>query len=356
MSWKASAALSLTDIECDMIEFREGRVFHRTLLSLLGLSVLAMSVLQVLYPVNTASHAPKMIKPAGVAKKELPQVRLLPVALPRRENVGRLSVRDLNTTFTKMGYELRRVQGGAHDVPRVFLSSLPYDLKQVKETEERKRLFFKTLLPLVLKINEEIIQDRAKVWRLRHRLQTGQAIRPQDRVWLDGQLKKYQLSSLKFDSLLLRMDVVPPSLALAQAAEESGWGTSRFAREGNALFGQWTLNPNDKGLVPTQRQDGKVHRIKAFDSLEDSLRSYVQNLNTHKAYKALRLKRSQMRTNRQEPDGLELAQQLDKYSERGQDYVTSLLAIMDHNNLGQFDHAALDAPSHKPAKTKGQPI
>ncbi|WP_135081110.1 glucosaminidase domain-containing protein [Terasakiella sp. SH-1] len=336
------AALLLTTFDFHMAATPQNNRFHHMLLGLVGTSFFVLLGMHVLNPSNTVSKAPKaVLKPVEHKKLSKADMDAIAGESPSSLN-GRLTVNDLNQTFNKIGYELDPVLKGTSDVPRVFLTSLPIDLAKIKQSEERKSLFFRTLLPLVLKINEELHEKRAKVWRFRHRLNIGLDIAGKDRIWLSGLFKRYRVEQGNFDALLQKMDVVPPSLALAQAAEESGWGTSRFAREGNALFGQWTFNPKDKGIVPQGRDQGKSHRIKAFDSLADSLRAYVHNLNTHKAYLGLRKKRAAMRTSHQELSGYDLARTLDKYSERGEHYVTSLHSIMSQNELGRFDQTALD--------------
>lgn len=338
----SEAALFETDYDLNMPEIRESKVFNFAALALLGCCVIAVGALQWQRPVNTISKAPQAVLPMGKAK-------IVGKAgidtMPGKDDVrysGRLTVSDLYHKFAQLGYELAPVLEGSQAVPRLFLSSLPYDLKAIKKTEERKSLFFRTLLPLVLKINEDIIANRTKVWRLHHRVNLAQSIHAEERIWLDAAFSRYGVKQNDFNQLLHKMDVVPPSLALAQAAEESGWGTSRFAREGNALFGQWTFNPKDKGIVPAGRTEGKNHRIKAFDDLSGSLKAYVHNLNTHKAYRKLRTKRLSMRTQRQNLDGYKLATTLDKYSERGEQYVLGLQSIITKNNLHRFDATTLD--------------
>ncbi len=320
----------------------QSKRFHLAVLGMLGACVLVLAGAQILRPANTVSKAPKSI--ITLPKEKDSKKASLEQALKedQKRADGKLTVSALNKTFSKIGYDLAPVLDGKSAVPRLFLSSLPYDLGRMKEAGERKSLFFRTLLPLVLRVNEEIKENRAKVWRLRHRLNVGLAIRAEDRIWLDAAFDKYKVKSARFDRLLEKMDVVPPSLALAQAAEESGWGTSRFTREGNALFGQWTHNPKDKGIVPQNREDGKTHRIKAFDSLSGSLKAYVLNLNTHKAYRGFRALRKEMREKGEVLTGYELVTALDKYSERGEEYVTSLQAIIKNNDLARFDKATLD--------------
>lgn len=320
----------------------QSKRFHLAVLGLLGACVLVLAGAQILRPANTVSKAPKsvIVFPKEKDSKKAHVEQALKGNQKRAD--GKLTVSALNKTFSKIGYELDPVLDGKSAVPRLFLSSLPYDLERMKESEERKSLFFRTLLPLVLRVNEEIRENRAKVWRLRHRLSVGLDIRAEDRIWLDAAFAKYKVKQARFDRLLEKMDVVPPSLALAQAAEESGWGTSRFTREGNALFGQWTFNPKDKGIVPQNREDGKTHRIRAFDSLSESLKAYVLNLNTHNAYRSLRAVRKTAREKGEGLSGYELVSTLEKYSERGEEYVVSLQTIMNKNNLMRFDKATLD--------------
>lgn len=336
-----------TDIDLDMAVVTQSKRFHFAVLGLLGTCVLVLAGAQILSPVNTASKAPKsvIVFPKGKDPKKVSVDQALKGNQKRAD--GKLTVSTLNKTFSKIGYELDPVLDGKSSVPRLFLSSLPYDLGRMKESEERKSLFFRTLLPLVLRVNEEIRENREKVWRLRHRLSVGLAIRAEDRIWLDAAFTKYKVKQARFDRLLEKMDVVPPSLALAQAAEESGWGTSRFTREGNALFGQWTHNPEDKGIVPLNREDGKTHRIKAFDSLSESLKAYVLNLNTHKAYRSFRALRKSAREKGDVLSGYELIATLDQYSERGEEYVTSLQTIMNKNDLMRFDNVTLDGDDVK---------
>lgn len=316
--------------------------FNLATLALLGASFIGLCALQWINPVDRTSKAPHAVLPLPSAQKiNKANIDAMPGKDPAAQ-AGRFTVSDINHTFAKLGYELAPVLDGEAVVPRLFLNSLPYDLATLTQTEERKSLFFRTLLPLVLKINETIVAKRSKLWRLRHRLSLGQAIHAEERIWLDSIFNRYSVKQNDFDELLRRMDVVPPSLALAQAAEESGWGTSRFAREGNALFGQWTHNPNDKGILPAGREEGKTHRIKAFDSLAGSLAAYVHNLNTHKAYQKLRVERALMRDERDGIKGHQLATKLDKYSQRGDQYVASLQAIMKKNDLMRFDTTKLD--------------
>lgn len=243
--------------------------------------------------------------------------------------------------FDILGYDLDAVISGQDDVPRIKLDSVPVDISRIRETDVRKSMFFKTVLPLVLQVNEQILQDRQRLWNINVAKRAGAPIEAVDRLWLVVMAERYGTRRGDVDALLKRHDIVPPSLALAQAATESAWGTSRFVKEGNAIFGQYTFVDDHSGLVPSDRQDGKTHRIKAFNSLYDSVASYVNNLNTHQAYSEFRTLRAEMRARGQNLDGRRLATTLHRYSERGEDYVADIHAIMSGNALVLLDSARL---------------
>ena len=258
-----------------------------------------------------------------------------PRKLPPLKTVEALSV-----TFEQLGYDLERVRAGEAGVPRLFLASLPGDLKDIRESRVRKTLFFKTVLPLVLQVNEEILRDRRRLWKLHFRLSLDQKLGPGDRLWLMVISERYGVKRGDVASLLKRVDIIPPSLALAQAAEESGWGTSRFVREGNAVFGQWTFSKAGN-LVPSRRDADKRHNIKAFSSLLDSVRAYARNLNTHGAYRQLRRARYGLRLRGAPLDGLLLVDNLKSYSQRGQEYVGTIRTLIESNKLRRLDDARL---------------
>ena len=247
----------------------------------------------------------------------------------------------LERTFTQMGYDLESIGDGKAEVPRVFLASMPGDIGKMRESTKRKGLFFKTVLPLVLQVNEEIAKDRERLGKLIDVKKRGQKIGPVDRLWLIVMAERYKTKRGDTNALTKRVDLIPPSLALAQAAEESGWGTSRFVREGNAMFGQWTWSSSPDAIVPKNRDEGKSHKIKAFDSLLQSVRAYARNLNTHRAYRHLRAQRHQLRVSGVAIDGLKLAEKLTSYSERGEEYVATLRSIIAANKLRRLDDARL---------------
>ena len=270
--------------------------------------------------------------PAGVFLDRVPLVR--PVAslyLP--------DARAVAATFDRHGYRLDRVRRDGI-VPRVFLATLPSDLDAVAVVGERKQLFLQTVLPLVLHVNETILGQRQRALALYEAKQAGVRLSKPEHDWLAALHDYYRVAEGDSAELFRRLDVVPPSLALAQAVEESGWGTSRFAQEGNAIFGQWALTSRH-GLVPAQRDAGARHSVRRFGELAGSVRAYIRNLNTHRAYREFRAKRAVLRRLPMPLNGYVLADTLQRYSERGDAYVATLRVLIRSNKLRNFDRAKL---------------
>ena len=279
---------------------------------------------------------------AGVASVAPKRTELASASTESSDEQRRQSAKALIKRFQAMGYELDMIRDGDAPVPRVFISTLPEDLHALRQVELKKSVFFKTTLPLILKENEHIAEDRERLLRLVRLIKEGETLSDNESTWLAQLAVRYKTDVDDLNTLLARVDVIPVSLAMAQSAEESGWGTSRFAQNGNALFGQWTT-ADDDGLVPEERPDGKTHKVKAFDNLADSVAGYMRNLNTHGAYRSFRAERSQMRARGVDPDGRTLAGELTKYSARGQKYVDSIRLIIDANGLRSLDDATLFA-------------
>ena len=267
-----------------------------------------------------------------------------PIAAPRApQNPTRImlvgSTDKLSDVFKRIGYQLDGVRRHG-EVPRLFLASLPRDLSTIRVPADRKSLFIKSALPLILHVNELILAERAQVIGLKTRLDRGEKIGPDESAWLDQTRERYELEKLDFAEMLIRMDIIPPSLALAQGAEESGWGTSRFAREGNALFGQ-RIFKGTRGIVPKKRDRGQKHRVRAFGHLIDGVKAYADNLNTHPAYRLMRATRAKMRAAGKVMDGTALASTLVKYSERREKYVKTIKIIIRANSFHLYDKARL---------------
>jgi Bax protein len=236
----------------------------------------------------------------------------------------------MQAAFDRIGYDLDAVAQGYVSVPRVLLGTLPPDLDRLDALDARKTLFLRLLLPVVLEINEQIGDDRQTLLRIRATMASGRTLSAEDVQRVLGLADTYDQPDADIDALLKKVDVIPPSLALAQAIEESGWGTSRIARQNNALFGQF--GEDDSGDRDYRR----------FTSLSEAVQSYARNLNTHRAYREFRQLRSTMRGRQGDIDGWELASTLHRYSERGDDYVHSLRSIMQDNRLEDFDSARLN--------------
>jgi len=271
---------------------------------------------------------------------------------PTDEKVPCRNYKDVLALFNRLGYTQKAWQAGIREIPRVYLADVPDTWRERSarglSVGDKKRLFFRLIAPIVLRINELILEDRARAKELTERLAHGQSVTPDDQAWLTELAVKYKvlkstserLDSDAFAELLMRVDVVPPSLSLAQAATESGWGTSRFAAQGNALFGQWTWG---KGLKPSEQRTSKFgdQRIAAFDSTAQAAYSYALNLNTERAYRDLRLKRADLRRKNLRISGTVLAETLLNYSERGPAYVEDLKALILQNRLDDADDAYL---------------
>lgn len=280
----------------------------------------------------------------------------------RTHNASLVMVSDTNEVgqlHEIIGYDLDMVRGGAHAVPRLYLEAFPPGWADVASVAQRKALFFRTFLPLILRVNEAILADRSILLDMRDRLSSGVIPSAGEMDWLIDLALLYRvlppeageagvavaLTLDDIDTLLTRVDVVPPSLAMAQAVEESGWGRSRFAQEGNAMFGQYTWD--DSGIVPLRRTSGN-HSIKQFDSLLQSVAAYAMNLNAFSAYGEFRAERARMREAGQPLDGRALVSTLTRYSTRPGPYMRALRTTIDANELWDFDAAMLapGAPIH----------
>lgn len=237
-------------------------------------------------------------------------------------------------------YDLALVRDGLEFVPRRYVASLPPDLEAIESVDERKQLFIKAVLPMILRVNEELESDRRRLQSLAEAVKRGDALKFADQLWLDTQYERYEVEPGRIEELLSCIDIIPPSLAIAQAAEESGWGTSRFAREGNALFGQYT-DPDGPGIEPMSEEAAGRYRIRSYDSLYETVRSYALNLNHHKAYQKFRSLRAELRSAAAPLDGDALAGTLTRYSERGKAYVKTIRVIMKENGLRHFDGVRL---------------
>jgi Bax protein len=240
----------------------------------------------------------------------------------------------LDALFDKIGYAPLR-SGRAQEVPPLLLRVLPRGFGRDGGDALRKRRFIGVLLPIVLRVNRIIADQRALLERLERRSRRGGALSAREWRWLGVLAELYRTEPDNWPALRRRVAPIPPSLAIAQAAAESGWGSSRFASEGNALFGQWSVTPG-RGLKPARRDAGKTHRVKAFNRLIDSVWDYVRNLNSNGAYRELRGLRSAGNAS-----GQQLAAGLEPYSQQGPVYVALIRRIIAGNGLARLDRLKL---------------
>ncbi len=272
-------------------------------------------------------------------------------APPRKLKVS--SARAVWNFYDKIGFTMDNLAHGRVDVPRIYLASINNNWADNESVSFKKDLFYRTMLPLVLRVNEIISEERHHLHELiRKRRQS--ALNPAEAEWLRSLAIDYrvidpsyraELREHHITTLQRRIDIIPISMALGQAAYESGYATSRFAQEGNALFGQWRWG---SGLMPSEQRSGMGdYRIADFATPLDSMAAFAKNLNTNKAYRQFREIRSRMRSRREPLSGYHLAAGLRNYSERGEIYVETLRQMIDHNNLSRLDSVKLGS---------GQPI
>jgi Bax protein len=246
----------------------------------------------------------------------------------------RLSASTIKQLFEDTGYNLNDVRKKKLVKP-VALTLLPQEIKMIENSKKRKEFFIQIVLPLIIKENNNIKLDRNTLFTIINKSDNSNS----EKQWLEKKYKQYGVKSGDLSTLKIRMDEIPVSLAIAQAAKETGWGTSRFALEGNALFGQWTWS--GEGLKPKEAKEGESHKVMKFNILQASVRAYQRNINTHSTYKDFRKARAKLRDNNKPLDSIELSKYLNKYAETGNQYVEVLQKIIKQNKLQDFDDAKL---------------
>jgi Bax protein len=249
-------------------------------------------------------------------------------------NTVRLSASTIDQLFKDTDYNLKDVRKNKLVKP-VSLSLLPKEIKMIENVQKRKDLFIQIILPLVIKENNNIRLDRKKLFSILNKSKNTRI----EKVWLLKKFKQYGVVNKDLSTLKVRMDEVPISIAIAQAAKETGWGTSRFALEGNALFGQWTWS--GEGIKPAGADDDSTHKVMKFKVLQASVKAYQRNLNTHNSYKEFRSARAELRDQGKKLDSMILSKYLDRYAETGKKYVKILQLIIKQNQLTDFDDAKL---------------
>jgi Bax protein len=249
-------------------------------------------------------------------------------------DVIRLSAATIEELFKSTNYDLDDVRKNKLVKP-IRLSLLPKEMAKIENTKKRKELFIQIILPLVIKENNNIRIDRIKLFSVLNKSKNTKV----EQNWLNLKFKQYGVVNKDLATLKIRMDEVPVSMAIAQAAKETGWGTSRFAQEGNALFGQWTWR--GEGIKPSDAEDDSTHKVMRFKILQASVKAYQRNLNTHSSYKNFRSARAELRDEKKKLDSIILSEYLDKYAQTGKEYVKTLQQIIRQNNLTDFDDAKL---------------
>ena len=246
----------------------------------------------------------------------------------------RLSAATIEELFKSTNYSLEDVRKNKLVKP-VSLTLLPSEIKDIENIKKRKNLFIQIILPLVIKENNNIKLDRKKLFSILNKSRNSK----EEKNWIEKKFLQYGVINKDLSTLKVRMDEVPISLTIAQAAKETGWGTSRFAQEGNALFGQWTWS--GEGIKPAAADDNSTHKVMKFKVLQASVKAYQRNLNTHSSYRNFRSARAELREKKKELDSLILSKHLEKYAETGKEYIRILQQIIRQNKLTDFDDAKL---------------
>lgn len=285
-----------------------------------------------------------MIKKSVVLMLVLTSITCLPtIAYNAKSQFVEVEIHSLDalmTLFKKHNYTSNDWKKGVREVPRLTFEGVSERWKETSSqipVKQKKQVFFRLMAPLVLISNENILAERQTVKSAPLSSEALLVIAKKYRLFNN---KTLTLTENQRQQLLQQVDIMPPSLALAQAAEESGWATSRFTEEGNAFFGQWDFS--GKGMIPKQqRKELGNYGLARFDSPLDSVEGYMLNINTTSAYKKLRVLRAKLRQENKAITGLELAGTLDKYSERGQAYIDGLRSMIRYNKLEDVDEAYL---------------
>ncbi len=246
-----------------------------------------------------------------------------------------LKTKTVLNLFEDVEYDLKTVRNKKVVKP-IYFTQFPKDLDEIKDVQLKKETFIKIILPLVVAENKKILDDRFKLKQIARK---NNKLNEKDQRWLKQKYREYKIKKSDINELQKRMDVIPVSIAIAQAAKESGWGTSRFALEGNAIFGQWTWT--GKGIEPLNKGKQENHKILRFPILRASVKAYKNNLNTHKGYSEFREKRSALRKKNRPLDGFNLTGSLDNYAQTGKEYTLIIKKIILQNNLKDFETVKL---------------
>ena len=283
----------------------------------------------------------KVVKDLKPKKKENVVEKKTKTNKKKKEIVAEVVLPNLNlktetilSLFDDVNYDLNTVRFEKIVKP-IYFTQFPKDLDEIRNVKLKKETFIKIVLPLIVAENEKILDDRYKL----NKIVSKKITSDQEKQWLRQKFLEYKVKKGSIKELKLRMDIIPSSIALAQAAKESGWGTSRFALEGNAIFGQWTWD--GQGIAPLMRDKQKNHKILRFPILRASVKAYKNNLNTHKSYSKFRDKRMELRKKKKSIEGLQLTETLSNYAQTGSEYTKILKQIINQNRLMDFEPVRL---------------
>lgn len=293
---------------------------HISLLSTLGLMIVSQIGLVVYDGFRSEDGSETKISQGGSAKS-------FGLVVPQEQHFQVTSVKELDNVFQNCNYTLNKATSEG-TVPRLYLTKLPKDMTKKKVSSNPT--FIQVLLPHVLKVNEQILNDRKRLVELKEQLKTRH-LRHAEKMWLMKLASDYRCKSTKIDALLMHVDIVPPSLALAQATLETGGGRSSAALRKNSTFGHMTRN----------------NKVMKFESLQQNVAAYVQNLNRHAAYASFRKVRADLRAKNQPLCGIKLAACLEKYSIRKAAYIHDIQGLI-RRGLDKYDAMTLEQMRLKP--------
>jgi Bax protein len=270
----------------------------------------------------------------------------------------KISANKISKIFNVYGYDIRNVARNKK-APQIYITQIPNDLDKISDVKRKKELFVEMMLPNVLKVNNEILAERKEFLEVFNKIKKNQKITDEERNYIEEKAKKYKVKSKFFPSneqryinlveeLDYRINYIPVSLAIAQAAIESGWGQSRFAKEGNSLFGQWSWDGT--GIIPKDREEGESYRVKTFKDIQSAVRSYALNLNSHLSYKQFRINRYLILQRQNFIYGKNLVPNMILYSQLREKYLGLLKSVINSNKLTLLDRASLDnSPLKEPS-------
>ena len=284
------------------------------------------------------SDKKEVVKKSDIIKKNESKNLAKKPELPKKpydpEKDYTLNTQTVLNLFEDLEYDLDHVRNKKKVKP-IYFTRLPKDLDKIKSVKEKKKTFLQILLPLVVAENEKIKKDRKYLFKILKENESAE-----NKKWLSKKYKAYKVADRNINELIEKIDIIPTSIALAQAAKESGWGTSRFALEGNAIYGQWTWNGD--GIEPLEKTKDQNHKILKFPLLRASVKAYINNLNSHRSYKNFRVKRATLRELNKKLTGLELIHELENYAQTGKEYTKILEQIIEQNNLEELEAVTID--------------